>query len=240
MNTFRYRIRRYRGQILLVLSVFIIPLLTNLFSAWLEKTFGETPARLAQLVAIGVAAAVALGVLYWALGQERREQVLVPQELQPPQFPGLIILVGPGRRGEDPLQGSGGPAIEYHLGKQEEGEPPSLCLWMIASEEGIPVAENLRSQYQDRCKKIEIVPIGRAFDIRETYRAVREIYLQKAKDKGLSPDQVIADFTGGTKMMSAGMVLACGDRWPMQYMSGMPGAQPLPILVRFQPEDEGG
>jgi len=232
MNTFRYRIRRYRGQILLVLSVFIIPLLTNLFSAWLEKTFGETPARLAQLVAIGVAAAVALGVLYWALGQERRKWVLVPREQRPPQFPGLIVLVGPGHAGTDPLQGSCGPAIEYHL-------PTLRMCWMIASEEGARVAESLRSRYENRCP-IEVVTIGRAFDIRETYRAVREIYLQKAKDKGLSPDQVIADFTGGTKMMSAGMVLACGDRWPMQYMSGMPGAQPLPILVRFQPEDEGG
>ena len=231
MNIFFRRIRRYRGQILVVLSAFIIPLLTNLFSTWLEKTFGETPARLAQLVAIGVAAAVALGVLYWALGQERREWVPVPIEQQPPRFPGLIVLVGPGREGEDPLRGPCGPAIEYHL-------PTLRICWMLISEGGKGAAKDLCSQYEGKCQ-IKPVPVGQGFDIYETYRAVWEIYLKEARDAGLSPDQIIADFTGGTKMMSAGMVLACGDRWPMQYMSGKPGTQSVPILVRFQPEDEG-
>lgn len=227
MRTFLYRMRRYRGLILLVLSGFIVPLLTNLFSGWLEKSVGETPTRMAQLVAIGVAATVALGGLYLALSRERREWVLVPKEKRPPQFPGLIVLVGPGREEEDPLQGPCGPAIEYHL-------PTLKFCWMIASEEGQPVAEALRQQYEGRCQ-VKVVPVGGAFEVQDVYETVRNIYLQEAPKAGLAPEQVIADFTGGTKVMSAGMILACGDRWPMQYMSGRKGAKSAPIFIQFQP-----
>jgi hypothetical protein len=99
------------------------------------------------------------------------------------------------------------------------------------------VAEAFRQRYEPRCRVL-VRQIHRAFDVQETYGVVQRIYLEEALAEGLSPDQVIADFTGGTKMMTAGMVLACGDQWPMQYMTGRKeGVISTPMLVRFQASD---
>jgi hypothetical protein len=50
----------------------------------------------------------------------------------------------------------------------------------------------------------------------------------------LSEREVIADFTGGVKPMSAGMILACGDRRPMQYMYGRKeGIASIPRIIEF-------
>jgi len=229
MKSFARQIRHHRHLVLLLLSGFVVPLLTNLLSSWLEKTFGRSPAQLIQLLAVGLAVAVALWVLYLALRQERREWVLVPREQQPPRYVGLIVLVGPGQPEKDPLKGPTGPAIEYHLA----GDALKVC-WLLASSQGVPVAEAFRRRYESHCRML-VRQIFKPFDVQETYEVVQGIYLKEALAEGLSPDQVVADFTGGTRMMTAGMVLACGDRWPMQYMTGRKeGAVSTPILVRFQ------
>lgn len=240
MESFARQMRRHRHLVLLLLSGFVVPLLTNLLSSWMEKTFGQSPAQFIQLLAIGLAVTMGLWVLYLALRQERRAWVLVPREQQPPRYTGLIVLVGPGRPEEDPLQGPTGPAIEYHLASTSTelstGDTLKVC-WLLASSQGVPVAEALRGRYESRCRVL-VRQIYKPFDIQETYEVVQRIYLEEALTEGLSPDQVVADFTGGTKTMTAGMVLACGDRWPMQYMTGRKqAAVSTPILVRFQAED---
>ncbi len=234
MESFVHQVRRYRWLVLLLLSGFVVPVLTNLVSSWLEQAFGQNPTQLIQLLAIGFAIAVALGVLYLILREERRRWVLVPSEQQPSPCPGLVVLVGPGRPGEDPLKGPVGPAIDHHLVPDAEGQPQLKVCWLVASDEGLPVALALRERYKSRCRVL-VRQVHQAFDVQETYEAIQDIYLNQAPAQGLTPQQVIADFTGGTKMMTAGMVLACGDRWPMQYMTGRKeGALSTPILVRFQ------
>jgi len=235
MTSFARQVRQHRGLVLLLLSGFVVPLLTNLLSSWLEQVLGQNPAQLLQLLAVGIAVAVSLWVLYLALRQGRPRWVLVPREQQPPTYPGLVVLVGPGRPDEDPLGQSARPAIEYHLAAQDPGAALRVC-WLLTSEPGVPAAEAFRQQYAPRCRVL-VCPIDRAFDVQETYEAVRRIYQEQAPAEGLTPEQVIADFTGGTKMMSAGLVLACGDRWPMQYMTGRKdkgGIRSVPLLVRFQ------
>lgn len=239
MESFARQMREHRGLVLLLLSGFVIPLLTNLLSSWLEKTFGQSSAQMLQLLAVGFAVAVALWVLYLALRQERQRWVLVPREQQPPRYPGLIVLVGPGRPEEDPLKGPTGPAIEYHLASDEQGQTLRVC-WLLASSQGVPVAEAFREQYESRCRVL-VRQVHEAFDVQETYEAIRRIYFEEAQAEGLSPEQVIADFTGGTKPMSAGMVLACGDRWPMQYLTGRKeGVLSTPVFVQFSSAEQGG
>jgi hypothetical protein len=239
MESFARQMRQHRGLVLLLLSGFVVPLLTNLLSSWLEKTLGQNPAQMLQLLAVGFAVAVALWVLYLALRQERRQWVLVPREQQPPRYPGLIVLVGPGRPDEDPLKGPTGPAIEYHLVSDEQGQTLQVC-WLLASSQGVPVAEAFRQRYESRCRVL-VRQIHKPFDVQETYQAVQRVYLEEALAEGLSPEQIIADFTGGTRPMSAGMVLACGDRWPMQYMTGRKeGVVSTPVFIQFSPVEQGG
>lgn len=228
-------LRRHRNLVLLLVSGLLVPLVTELASSWLEVTLGRTPGQLLQLLAIGVALAVGLWVLYRAL--EAREQVeLVPEEKRPPRFPGLIVLVGPGREGADPGSLSHEQAIAYHLTCEAAGDEPLQVCWLIATAGvggSVPAAREVRQRYGDHCQ-IHLRVLRDAFDVDEAYQTVQRIYTQEAAQHGLTADQVIADFTGGTKPMSAGMVLACRERWPMQYMTGgRKGIASVPIFVRF-------
>ncbi|HUW12609.1 MAG TPA: hypothetical protein VM537_22975, partial [Anaerolineae bacterium] len=78
---------------------------------------------------------------------------------------------------------------------------------------------DLRERYEGRLEKIEVITIGDADDPEDTFVAVEEAYRRARKRYGLKTGQVIADFTGGTKAMTAGMVLACvGEGRPLEYM----------------------
>lgn len=221
---------RYRAQLGWVLLGVLLPTLTNLVSEWLELSWG--PLR-ALFLALALVAAV--GVVYFTLdrvGKFRPE--IVPRSKQAPRFPGLIQLVGPGQRGRNPLEGPNVAAMDWHLRPDGEGSPLRVC-WLIASEQGTPVAEMLRERYKDRCR-VEIRQVWEHLNPYSTYEVVQRIYEQEAAEQGLAPEEIVADFTGGHKVMTAGMILACGDRWPMEYVSGGPevGAQSIPILIRFQ------
>ena len=334
-------LRRQRNLALLLISGLLAPLITNLASSWMEQTWGQTTAQLAQLVALLLAAMVALGALALALRTRPQDVALVSRDAQPPRCRGLIALVGPGRRDDDPMQQAAVRAIEYHLADKGDLQ---VC-WLIASSgEGgsVPVAERIRRAYEERCQ-IFIREVGNAFAVQQTYDVVRRIYERELDSAGqerdvargevewarllhlrrvlatrfnkselrtlcfglgiaherlpgetiqdmalellnycdrrrrvdqlveigqrmrpdvswepdaapplarggatetpsppegitLRPEQVMADFTGGTKPMTAGMVLACGHDRPMQYTTGYkPGIASTPLLVQFQP-----
>ena len=230
-------LRRHRNLVLLLASGLLVPLITNLASSWLEITIGQTPNRLMQLLAIGIALAVGLWVLLLALGRQGTLE-LVPEEKRPPRFPGLIVLVGIGRKDVEPEKLSHNPAIEYHLDCEEAGGEPVRVCWLIATggvKGSVPVAREVRKRYESRCDKMILHALNSPFDVQEAYHLIRRIYTEEAVEHGLAPEQIIADFTGGTKPMSAGMILACQDRWPMQYMFGREGEiASTPLLVRFQ------
>ncbi|MDY6877937.1 MAG: hypothetical protein SWK90_17280 [Chloroflexota bacterium] len=238
MSRLMHLLRRHRYLVFLLVSGLLVPLVTELAGSWLEATIGRTPSRLIQLLAICVALAVALWALYLALGKQKPLE-LVPREQRPTRFPGLIVLIGPGKEGADPQSLSHNPAIEYHLSREEAGGEPLRACWLIATagEKGsVPVAMEVQQRYGGRCEVI-IETLKDAFDLEETYQLIQRIYVQRAVEKGLAPDQIIADFTGGTKPMSAGMVLACREEcWPMQYMTGgRKDIASVPIFVRFTP-----
>lgn len=221
-------LRRHGNLVLMFISALLMPLVTNLASSWLETTIGQTPNRLTQLLAFGVALAVGLWVLSRIL--QKQKVSLVPPNEQSPHMAGLIALVGRG----DPQSEPARLALDYQLG----GETGLQVCWLIASKGtmgSIPTAMAIYEQYQDCCR-VEICPISDAFDVQEVYDTVREIYEKKVPEAGLEPSQVITDFTGGTAPMSAGAVLACGDEYPMQYYTGrQPGIHSTPLGVQFRP-----
>jgi len=220
---------RHRIAVLLFVASLLVQLVLNLASSWLEITLGRTPGRLMQLLAFGVVLAAGLWALTLVL---RRQKVsLVPPNQQPPHMPGLVALVGRGKAENEPAR----LALDYHLA----GEPGLQACWLIPSKGAtgsMPTAQELYDRYKDRCR-LEICPIGDAFDLQEVYETVREIYEKKVREAGLEPSQVITDFTGGTAPMSAGAALACGDEYPMQYYTGRkPGIVSTPMWVRFRPK----
>lgn len=227
-------LRRYWIWIVPVVLNFIFQLLPNLFSSWLEVNLGQTSLRLIGIISFLVVTAVILWAINNAINQ-KRNWVLVPREQQPPTYPGLILLVGPGRPDRDPLQGSAVPAIEYHL--SGKGTRRLRVCWLVTSREGVPVAEALRSRYESKKLQIHVHEIEAPFKIQDTYNQVRDIYLKDAPKRKIKPGEILSDFTGGTHPMAAGMVLACQGNYPMQYMSGKPDTSSKPIFVEFEPDE---
>jgi hypothetical protein len=181
----------------------------------------------------------AILAVMWAIHRVRRNTEplrLVPQNEQPTPHRGLILLVGTGRPGEDPMSQSAGQAIEYHI--DDPALPKLEVCWLIATggENGsLPVAQQIQEICQRKQITAHIHTVGDPFDLQESYELVKQIYEQELPD-GLTEAEVMADFTGSTKPMSAGMILACGDRRAMQYMIGRKaGIATMPKLVKFRP-----
>lgn len=133
---------------------------------------------------------------------------------------GLVALVS---RGANPPAAA---AIRYHFQAEEDGEkePVLQYCWLLtgpdSDEQSSQVnAKMLAQEYEALGLKVEIWNLSDADDPRQLFRAVQDIYREAWTRYRLPAADIIADFTGGTKCMTAGMVLACaaGD-WDLQYM----------------------
>jgi hypothetical protein len=165
-------------------------------------------------------------------------RVLVPDDQQPTKYRGLMVIVGTGRPGEDPLSQSAGLAIDYHTANRPGERGLEVC-WLICSggqHGSLDVAQTLQAICKERGLQAYLRPIGDPFSVQDSYNLIQRIYTDEVPDVGLNEAEVIADFTGGTKPMSAGMILACGERRSMQYMTGRKvGIASVPQLIRFTP-----
>ena len=89
-------------------------------------------------------------------------------------------------------------------------------------------------------------PIDNALNTVLCYNTVRHVFEEEAPLHSISPSQVIADITGGTKPMTMGMIMACLkggyriEHVPTQYGSDGKPVGPLPpkeIRVLWQNEE---
>ncbi len=231
MKAFYFYLRKNWQRIVGYIISFIAGILTNLVSDFLTSYLALSILSLIFIV-LGVALILNLAII---LAQQKRDWILVKREHQPPKFRGLIILVGKGKPGDNPLETAVNPAIEYHL--SSEGKKGLEYVWLIPSQASIHVAEAFREKFEDQLKMV-MCDISNEFTVQSTYEMVKSIYEHKIQEYQLLPEEVISDFTGGTRPMSAGMVLACQDRYPMQYMSGILDSASRPIHIHFTPVDK--
>lgn len=183
--------------------------------------------------AVGVLIAAGLSILLLMLILAIVRRVLKPELTlrEVGRRPALVALVSMGKLSTIPALA----AIKFHYrGSQDSHEQPVLrYCWLLASPkpdkepeqrgEGEPFqsswknAQDLRAQYESLGLDVRIRTVE-AEDPQCVFEKVEEIY-REIKALGLRPSEVIADFTGGTKIMTAGMVLACtpADR-DVQYM----------------------
>jgi hypothetical protein len=168
---------------------------------------------------------LAMGVI-WI--QSRPKQVYLLEEQKPRKKSGLLLLVS-----EHKAAAPG--TISYHQ------EQLKHC-WLIATGRSAAVAVEIAEDFADQ--EIEFRH-GTPYqvlhdDYTSTYRLVRDILTKEVPAAGLVAADVIADITGGTKPMTAGMVKACIDyQLSMQYMvaekdeqgRAKPGAVGIPIRL---------
>lgn len=233
------RLRKYNLWIALFISSWLLPIITNLFSTWLQQRFGPTQNTLIQLCAVGFVGLIGLWIFYQVLSKEEPKNV-VTKDMQPAPYPGLIVLIGPGRADANPQKLAHTVAIDYHLqpaANNLNAKRLQVC-WLIATagpQGSVDLAQKVQAQYAAQGVKMLLHLLKDAFDVQEAYECVQQIYTDEVAQHNLKPEEVISDFTGGTKPMSAGMILACQDQWPLQYVHGRPGEiLSAPVAIAFQ------
>jgi hypothetical protein len=80
-------------------------------------------------------------------------------------------------------------------------------LWLIATQEAQVRAAQIVAEYNKSGVQISIVPLSEEWDLIKTKETVDQIFTEQLD--GLAEEDIIADFTGGTKPMTVGMVFAC-------------------------------
>jgi len=175
-----------------------------------------------------VAAAVILtGLAYILYRRDRRRgravRALVDESRLAPPHAGLVWLFGPGRF-EHLLF-----ALEHH----RKGGGAAHC-WLVMQKDTPSVKERfgkLSQRLVEEGMSTQLHPVYvEQPDVQAAYQAVRAVFEREAAEEGLVPEQVIADVTGGTKPMTAGMVLAAlttgGD---LEYVESERDAEGLPV-----------
>jgi len=150
-----------------------------------------------SLVIAVLATLVSVGSVLFALKSRRRitpDRYGVRDLPKPRQYCGLIMFAGLQQRAH--LE----RAIQYHGDKLKS-------VWLITTEGSREVASTIQSAYQTLGRKVSIVPLDDPLDLRSAKAIVEEIYREHLDT--LDEEDVIADFTGGTKPMTVGMIFAC-------------------------------
>ncbi len=180
------------------LGLFVVAILGNLAYDLLMAPADSLAATWRPVIAAAFLTALAYW-LYWRDRQRKPDvQVDVDESRLAPPHAGLIWLFGPGRF--DHLLF----ALEHH---RERGGAAHCWLVMQNIE---PVREaygQLSQQLLGQETKLHPFYVEE-LDVQATYQAVRTIVEREATEAGLTPEQVIADVTGGPKPMTTGMVLA--------------------------------
>lgn len=140
-------------------------------------------------------------LLYW-IDYRRRQtvQAEVDESRLAPPHDGLIWFLGPGRF--DHLLF----ALKHHL----KGGGARHCWLVMQNTELVRQAfSQLSQQLLEEGVPTHLHPVYiEELEVQAAYQAVRTIFTREAKEEGLVSSQVIADITGGTKPLTAGMVLA--------------------------------
>jgi hypothetical protein len=128
----------------------------------------------------------------------------------------LIAISSPGS------QKATEPIVRFHYrGERNQLEPRLRHCWLIAGP-----GEGQDSSYENALAiqkdyptiEVRIKRIDDADDPKKVFELVQQIY-KEAEALGIPRSEIIADYTGGTKSMTAGLILACTEQdRDLQYM----------------------
>lgn len=176
-----------------VTSAILLAAVVNVLSGVLLETMGA----LGTVLILATLALLTLAFANWYAWRRRRQIAAVIMERPHPQpRQGLIVMV------------TGAPtaakAIEYHASALRH-------LWLIVTPAMRKEALDLRAKVEETGVQCHPLDLTQEYDASGCYALVKRVFEQLAPDAGLAQGDVVADMTGGTKPMTAGMVLACND-----------------------------
>lgn len=173
---------------------------------WGDENFGLGLILLLSLIAIGL---LLLGAYYFgALSLALKREAHIPENVavkpKPPRRKGLIAFVSLEQRAH--LE----KAISYHSDRLEH-------VWLIATGKAEELAAEIKEAQDGYGIKFDIVPLPDEYDVQKAQAVVEGIYSTRLD--GIAEDDVTADFTGGTKPMTVGMIFGClSPRRKLQYV----------------------
>lgn len=187
-----------RFPLFFIFGALALAVLGNVFTDLVKFYLGSEPRQLwlilgvaAGVLAIVVALAYSFGAIRarWTAGG-----YAVINQPQPRRYRGLIAFVSLAQRAH--LE----KAMQYH-GEQLER------VWLIATKEARGLAQELQGEYVTAKRTLTLVPLENEWDLQMVQNVIEAIYREQLGD--LTEAEVIADFTGGTKPMTVGMIFAC-------------------------------
>ena len=206
-----------RTPFLFILGVLAVGLVTEGFSklvdAWLE---GESLQATGWTIGAGVLVLIIVIIFYnipqkvWMAFVDSRILQIVPHTRR---AHALITLVSQGDR----LTTAEG-AILLH--RREEGHIPEVGLracWLIADNDWHTPASSahnaaqLKKRYETPHFQIHIVHLTDTQNLAEVFTAAQQILKEIRQRPDLDEQETVVDFTGGNKIMSVGLVMACAE-----------------------------
>lgn len=216
-----------RGQtpLLLMVAAVALGLLGEGASKIIDGLLVADGSFLRGAITVGAGLILLLGAAYSGDLWDRVRHLFARAESSPPsmQFTdevrrrlGLVVLVSSGP--DPPAAG----AIAYHC----EDNTLTHC-WLVtgpgegnfSSEKN---AESLKALWEPKGVHVETIELRNAFDAEEAFLKTQVVYEVAQTVHGLTVEDLIADFTGGTKPMTMGLVLATVERGiDLQYMQAV-------------------
>jgi hypothetical protein len=202
---------------------------------------------LTEIILVSVPVILVLGLWVWHWNEgNRRAMGLVQEELpQPNGKRGLMLLVSTARKEQRLEEGHAMHAVGYHLRKMNTLER----VWLIPSDASDvnrfgpstrPTADAIKKSCENLSRTlgkkvvVEICEKGVSpADSQDTFDYVNRVF----KRSGLDADEIIADFTGGTKPMTVGMIMACLPRdRELEYvpLNQSTGQMDGPFVIDYQ------
>lgn len=174
-----------------VFGAILLSIFANLLYDLLKDHGGIGVAAL-LLLGIFLLAVLSIGIYTRRLEARRKENLQPIDKPHPSPHKGLVILVS-----NEPVVRK---AIDYHL-------PILQHCWLITTPQTASLGATVQNAYLGR---VNCYPRGieNELDSEGCYHLVSAIYAE-AERMGLAAQDIIADITGGTKPMTAALVLAC-------------------------------
>jgi hypothetical protein len=188
-----------RFPLLFLAGALALAVMGNTTSDLLKSYLGDQPVRLWVIFGISVAALTLLVAAAYAAGLFHAKLLALREyrfldKPRPAPRKGLIAFTSLKQRAH--LE----KALAFHRETLQQ-------VWLIATEDSRETAENIRRDYESLGLRFTIVPLEEEWDLIKTRTAIEQIYTERLG--ALKEEDVIADFTGGTKPMTVGMIFAC-------------------------------
>jgi hypothetical protein len=188
-----------RIPFLFLASAIFLAVMGNMACDLLKVYFGDGPMKLWCYFGIAVIGIGFLFLLLRATGyfgamfQVRSEYRIIDKQHPQPRK-GLIAFVSLNQT--DHVN----HAISYHKIMLEH-------VWLIATPKSQPTAAQVITENDGSAVRFSLISLQEEWDIIKAKETINKIYNEQLD--GLTEEDIIADFTGGTKPMTVGMIFAC-------------------------------